>query len=126
MEGLRTDKDKNKHSRKQARKTTMRRSSYCVAVVACLAALASCDGGGASAPSVAAPLPDAQSAAAKLYTLKCGECHFRPQPEVHTAHEWINVVRRMDNHRTMKGKGALTEVETKQIVDYLAKHAKAD
>lgn len=96
---------------------------YGVVIVLSAAVLAACNN--TPATSVAAPLPDAQSAAAELFTLKCGECHFRPQPATHTAAEWVNVVRRMDNHRTMKGKGALTELETKQIVEYLTKHAKA-
>lgn len=126
MDDLQTDKNKKASARTPSRKTMMRRSSNCVVVAACFAVLAACSDGGASAPSVAAPLPDAPSAVAELYTLKCGECHFRPQPASHTAPEWISVVRRMDNHRIMKGKGALTEAETKQILDYLAKHAKGD
>jgi hypothetical protein len=126
MDVLRIDKYKVGLDRNRSCKTRMRRFSYCVAVVVSLAVLVACNDGGSSTPSIAAPLPDGQSAAAQLFTVKCGECHFRPQPVSHTAAEWINVVHRMDGHRTMKGKGPLTEEETKQILGYLERHAKAD
>ena len=53
--------------------------------------------GGTPAPS-AKPLPDADSAGAKLVSSYCVQCHAAPQPTLHTAKEWTSVTQRMHIH----------------------------
>ena len=76
------------------------------------------------APS-AAPLPDADSAGAKLASTYCTQCHAVPQPTLHTADEWKSVTQRM--HARMNGGWQGIKTPTPQemdvIVAYLQKHA---
>lgn len=74
----------------------------------------------------AKPLPDADSAGAKLVSTYCIQCHAAPQPSLHTANDWANVTQRM--HIRMEGgwQGikSPTEQEMKTIVAYMQKHAR--
>ena len=80
---------------------------------------------GRPAPS-ASPLPDADSAGAKLISTYCTQCHAAPQPTLHTAAEWASVTQRM--HARMSGGWTSvktpTEQEMQTIVAYMQKHAR--
>lgn len=80
---------------------------------------------GGPAPS-AKPLPDADSAGAKLVSTYCTQCHAAPQPTLHSAKEWTSVTQRM--HIRMdsgwQGINAPTEQEMKTLVGYLQRHAR--
>lgn len=99
---------------------------------ACVAAMAGCGeqqqptGASAASPVVSSVvLPEPDSAAAKVYVKKCGECHAPPAPTSHTVAEWPPIVHRMQYRRIAKGKGALTEPEFKVILEYLTTHARS-
>lgn len=70
------------------------------------------------------PLPDAASPAAQLMTKRCGGCHGVPNPALHPADEWPNVVFRMQKHIAQKGRPALTLDEKLIVLEYLQKHAR--
>jgi len=69
-------------------------------------------------------LPDAQSAAASLYTEKCGACHSVPHPQRNTAAEWMHLLAVMDQRSEERGMTALSPQEKKDIEDYLVHHAR--
>ena len=78
------------------------------------------------APS-AKPLPEPDSAGAKLISTYCNQCHAAPQPTLHTADEWSSVTQRM--HARMEGGWGPgiktpTQQEMDTIVGYLKKHAR--
>ena len=77
-------------------------------------------------PSLPPPqaLPDAASPAAQLMTKRCGGCHGVPNPGLHPANEWPNVVFRMQKHITKKGRPALAPDEKLIVLEYLQKHAR--
>jgi hypothetical protein len=80
-------------------------------------------------------LPEPPSAGARLTLRYCVQCHNLPNPAMHHAAKWPAVVERMvlrmrgrGNMGTlmadmMAGVRAPSEPETKQLVDYLRKHA---
>ena len=70
------------------------------------------------------PLPDAESPAAQLMANRCGRCHGAPNPALHPASEWSNVVFRMQKHMAQKGLQALTPDEHFVLLEYLRKHAR--
>lgn len=53
----------------------------------------------------------------------CADCHAPPDPAVHKADEWKNVVFRMQNHRIKRAYGELTEEEFSSVVKYLTDRA---
>lgn len=77
-------------------------------------------------PPIAKPLPDADSAGAKLISTYCVQCHAAPHPTLHTARQWADVTQRM--HIRMEGgwQGVKTptEQEMKTIVAYMQKYAR--
>ena len=69
----------------------------------------------------------------KIYSIACTQCHSLPDPRRHTAREWPGVVDRMKRHmswyNTVVGEGALKTLpvlETKEIVRFLQRHARAE
>lgn len=70
------------------------------------------------------PLPDAASPAAQLMANRCGRCHGAPNPALHPANEWPNVVFRMQKHMAQKGHVALTPDEHLALLEYLQKNAR--
>lgn len=70
------------------------------------------------------PLPDAASPAAQIMVNRCSRCHGAPNPALHPASEWPNVVFRMQKHMTQKGQQALTPDENTTLLEYLQKHAR--
>lgn len=86
--------------------------------------------GATNAPEQAAaeakPLPDPESAGAKLVARYCAQCHTTPSPALLTSVQWDRVVSRM--HIRMDGR--LTPIETpseaemKTILAYMKQHAR--
>jgi cytochrome c5 len=74
----------------------------------------------------AKPLPDADSAGAKLVSAYCAQCHGTPQPLLHTTTEWPGVTQRMHElmNRGWQGIKSPTEQEMKTIVAYMQRHAR--
>ena len=74
----------------------------------------------------AKPLPDADSAGARLVSTYCTQCHAAPQPALHRAKEWTSVTERMHIRmdRGWQGIKTPTEQEMKTIVAYLQQHAR--
>ncbi|MET0166242.1 MAG: hypothetical protein ABW318_14705 [Vicinamibacterales bacterium] len=72
------------------------------------------------------PLPDADSAGAKLVSTYCTQCHAPPAPTLHTANEWASVTQRMHIRMESGWQGIKTptEQEMKTIVAYMQKHAR--
>jgi cytochrome c2 len=70
------------------------------------------------------PLPDADSAGARLLATRCGQCHGVPAPTTHTAQMWSGVVHRMQNRMAQKGKPPLTPDEVNTLIAYLNTHAR--
>ena len=77
-------------------------------------------------PPSAGPLPDVNSAGAKLVSVYCVQCHAAPAPSLHSATEWASVTQRMHIRMNSGWPGikAPTEQEMDSIVAYMQKHAR--
>jgi cytochrome c2 len=90
-------------------------------------------------PSIeTAQLPEPQSAGARLAARYCVQCHYLPNPEMHTAARWQPVIERMVWR--MQGRGnmgplmkdmmagvqAPSETEVAALAAYLAKHGQKE
>ena len=84
--------------------------------------------GGGPAPGAgeAKPLPDAESAGAKLVSSYCVQCHAAPSPTLHTGQEWASVIGRMNLHMNGGTTGIRTpsNEEFQTILVYMQKHAR--
>jgi hypothetical protein len=69
-------------------------------------------------------LPSPESPEAISFKNTCSQCHALPDPKLHTADEWPNVVKRMRTNMQNMGKGVVTDQEMKEIVSYLATHSR--
>jgi len=84
--------------------------------------------GGAPAPGSepAKPLPDPDSAGAKLVSSYCVQCHATPSPQLLTGAQWEHVVRRM--HVRIEGRvtpiRTPSDEEMKTILAYMKRHAR--
>ncbi len=67
--------------------------------------------------------PDPQSVGAKMFKARCVECHVPPQPSSRKAHEWPNIVDRMQHNLIMRSSAPLTDEEKREILGYLQKYA---
>lgn len=67
--------------------------------------------------------PDMDSTAYAAFAQQCSACHSPPRPAVHTAAEWVRVVRRMQSHRIQRGLGAMSKEEMQAVLAYLQTHA---
>jgi len=79
-----------------------------------------------SAERKAVSYPDMQSDGYARFADYCAQCHMPPQPNAHTAHEWVQVVRRMQRHRVERGLGAIPDADVKLLTDYLTRHARSE
>lgn len=72
-------------------------------------------------------LPDPNSAGARLYQGVCTQCHYLPDPRLHTAAEWPSVLARMNMRMRMMhgmmGMGAPSGVDLQTVLAYLQEHA---
>lgn len=85
-----------------------------------------------------AQLPEPQSAGARLTTRYCVQCHYLPNPEMHTAARWQPILERMVWR--MQGRGnmgplmkdmmagveAPSDAEVVTLATYLAKHGQQE
>lgn len=84
--------------------------------------------GGAPSPGggEAKPLPDPDSAGAKLVSSYCVQCHVTPSPALLTSAEWGRVVNRM--HMRIEGRVTATKTpsqeELRTILAYMEQHAR--
>lgn len=70
-------------------------------------------------PSITpAELPDPQSEGARLAARYCVQCHYLPNPQMHTAARWVPIVKRMVWR--MQGKGNLGTVMKEMMADVAA------
>ncbi len=69
------------------------------------------------------PLPEADSAAARLYVQRCGDCHRPYDPRSMTASMWETQVTLMDGKMREAGIAPLTDDERRAIMDYLTRNA---
>ncbi len=83
--------------------------------VACFAA--------ATAASCSSPLPEADSADAKLYASRCGTCHAPHQPRALTPTMWKVQVERMDKKYRDARMQVPSAQEKEQILAYLTRHS---
>lgn len=74
-----------------------------------------------NAPAIA--IPDEGSQGAVKFRTNCSNCHGVPQPSVHKADEWPNVVDRMETHRILRSFGSFTDEDRQEIISYLQKYA---
>jgi len=83
--------------------------------------LAACN----SEPTVTAVhmYPDQESKAFEQFARQCSICHRPPQPNLHTAQAWENVVDLMQEHRAQRGVGAMSVMEKKEVLAYLQAHS---
>lgn len=69
-------------------------------------------------------LPDPQSQGAQVVQRFCGLCHAPPDPGIHTAQDWPEVVARMRQYMATQGKPLPDQAQLGEIMDYLQQHAK--
>lgn len=79
---------------------------------------------GKAQAAVTLQLPEPDSEGAGLLQSYCTQCHAAPQPTVHLAAHWPNVVYRMQIRRQSRGYQLMTEAEMQIIVEYLQRHAR--
>jgi hypothetical protein len=73
-----------------------------------------------------APLPDADSAPARLYVQRCGQCHNAYNPHSMTAAMWETQVDLMQGKMREAGVEPLNSEERGEILDYLRRNAGRD
>lgn len=69
------------------------------------------------------PLPEADSADARLYAERCGVCHAAYHPGVMTAAMWETMVARMEKNMRAARIPELTGSERTRMMDYLSRNA---
>ena len=87
--------------------------SRALVVIVCALLLAACD----------TPLPDAQSAGAQIYQVRCSGCHRLYEPRSLTAAMWEVQVQRMQQEMVRRGVNPLTEQEHHLVMSYLKAHS---
>ncbi|MBL1277236.1 MAG: hypothetical protein COB30_014225 [Ectothiorhodospiraceae bacterium] len=90
--------------------------------LAVLLFLSACNG---DAPS-AKDYPEFDTASARLYIAKCGDCHVAPQPSAQTARAWPGILQRMQMRMKAKARKPLDETELDMVLDYVQRHARID
>lgn len=77
--------------------------------------------GCAGAPT---PIPDAESAAARLYVEKCSVCHAAAHPKRHTYDEWQHMMTLMEQRIAERDMDPLSMEDKEQILNYLKENAR--
>jgi hypothetical protein len=90
--------------------------TLCIAFIAGLSVVG-CAGG----PN---PIPDAGSAAAALYTKKCGACHAVPHPKRNTATEWKHLFALMEQRMAERKMSPFSAEERETLLNYLQSNAR--
>ncbi|MDX1810504.1 MAG: hypothetical protein R3240_01030, partial [Gammaproteobacteria bacterium] len=68
-------------------------------------------------------LPEADSPGALILKTNCSQCHGAPNPNVHKADEWPNVVNRMELHRLRKAYAEIPKSDEQILIAYLQKYS---
>ena len=78
-----------------------------------------------------AKVPDIHSAAGRIYSIACSQCHVLPDPRRHTTREWPDVVERMRRNmqwaNRVTGDAALRtspELDTGEIIRFLQRNSR--
>lgn len=69
-------------------------------------------------------IPSPASSGAILFQQACSQCHALPDPMLHTSEEWPAVIARMRLNMVTMGKAPLSDLEAKNITEYLRMHAR--
>ncbi|MDB5810285.1 MAG: diheme cytochrome c family protein [Betaproteobacteria bacterium] len=76
---------------------------------------------------------DIHTPAGRIYSIACSQCHVLPDPQRHTAQEWLPVVERMRRNlawaNRVTGDAAMRtspELDIVEIVRYLQRHARVN
>ncbi len=69
------------------------------------------------------PLPDAESAGARLYQGRCSGCHRLYHPRMLTTEMWKIIIARMEIEFKRQGLRPLSRKEIELILDYLDEHS---
>ncbi len=75
-------------------------------------------------PAWGAEIPDADSAAAKLFAQKCSVCHAMPYPERLDWPHWRHMLGLMRQRMQERGVPEPSKEEWRQIAGYLKSHAR--
>jgi len=59
-----------------------------------------------------------------LFRQTCSQCHALPDPTLHMADEWADIVVRMQKNMEIMGKPVITDQEGDEIAEYLSKHSR--
>lgn len=78
----------------------------------------------AGCATVRTPLPDADSAGARLYAARCGACHSVPSPRRLYYQQWVDLLAVMDTNMAHRGMRPLSGGERTVILAYLKAHAR--
>ncbi len=68
------------------------------------------------------PLPEGMEAP-RVYLRTCGDCHAAPDPSLHSATAWPEVMARMAGHRAVMAREPLDPMEFTRVLAYLSRHA---
>ena len=102
----------------------MTQAKQCALLVVALAVLAGCSPKTSSTvATVGLGYPEPESVGAMVFKQRCSDCHVPPLPASRKAHDWPQIVGRMQKHRIMNNFAPITNDEMRQILDYLQKHA---
>ena len=77
--------------------------------------------GCAAAPT---PLPQADSADARVYAQRCGVCHSVPHPKRHDMAAWQSLIKVMDQRMAERGQPPLNGDERASVMRYLEANSK--
>jgi hypothetical protein len=94
-----------------------------ITLACALLLLAACSDSGNNQGMKVTDYPDHQTEAAKLYIVKCGQCHAAPLPTVHPANQWPGIVERMTMRMNNKAIQPPNRQEIAVILGYLQQHA---
>ena len=86
-------------------------------MIICIFALAACAG----KPT---PIPDADSAGARVFAARCSICHVAPHPKRLTFSAWRHMLTVMESQMQHRGMEPLSEEEREAILAYLKHHAR--
>jgi len=75
-------------------------------------------------PAWGAEIPDADSAAARIFVQKCSVCHAMPYPERLDWPHWRHMLGLMRQRMNERGVAEPTKEEWRQIAGYLKSHAR--
>jgi len=70
------------------------------------------------------PLPDAESAGAKVYSARCSNCHALPHPQRLGYNAWLGLIPVMEQRMQERGMQKLSGEERDKLLAYLKAHSR--